>query len=69
MSEHQEVQAIVEKLNSLEARYTRAKVILEEHQTPDAWIAFREVVMEYEQVLDLGQVPVWNKTEGTYVIE
>jgi len=74
MSESQEdMQAVVVRLNDLEARYKRAEFHHANQQTAATWQALQEVSTAYENEMqacwDKAQIPVWDKTEGTYVIE
>ncbi len=72
-ADEQELAAIVARLNGLEARYKRAELHHAEQQTATTRQALQEVSTAYENEMqacwDRGQIPVWNKTEGTYVIE
>ncbi len=69
----EDTQATVARLNDLEARYKHADAEHARLQTATTRQALQEVSTAYEKEMqacwDRGQIPVWNKTEGTYVIE
>ncbi len=73
MTEQEDNQAIVEKLNQLEARYTRIHAAFVAHSTHENWQALQAIGDEYEAEIqkcwDKGSRPIWHNTEGTYTLE